>query len=159
VGTVDHVGLRSTRIRTLDRTVVSIPNGQIANMSLETLSERDKFWFHPIVGLRYETTADQLREVVDGVRQLLSDHPLVDRESVRVRFFRLGPFSLDVEIFAYFFARDWAHFLEIQEQLLFSVTEIVEKAGTNIAFPSQTMYVANPQATLPTTDHVPSAAR
>jgi MscS family membrane protein len=62
---------------------------------------------------------------------------------VRVRFFRLGPFSLDVEIFAYFFARDWAHFLEIQELLLFGVTEIVEKAGTKIAFPSQTMYVAS----------------
>jgi MscS family membrane protein len=159
VGTVDHVGLRSTRIRTLDRTVVSIPNGQIANMSLETLSERDKFWFHPIVGLSYETTSEQLREVVGGVRRLLSDHPLVDRESVRVRFFRLGPFSLDVEIFAYLFARDWAHFLEIQEHLLFNVIDVVNKAGTQIALPSQTMYVANPQARVPAADNVPSAAR
>lgn len=149
VGTIDHVGLRSTRIRTLDRSVVNVPNGQIANMSLETLSERDKFWFHPIVGLRYETTSEQLHAVVDGVRRLLSDHTLVDPESVRVRFFRLGPFSLDVEIFAYFFARDWPHFLEIQEQLLFSVIETVNKAGTHIALPSQTMYVANPQGVLP----------
>jgi MscS family membrane protein len=159
VGTVDHVGLRSTRIRTLDRTVVSIPNGQIANMSLETLSERDKFWFHPIVGLRYETTSEQLHEVVGGVRRLLSDHPLVDRESVRVRFFRLGPSSLDVEIFAYLFARDWAHFLEIQEHLLFNVIEVVNKAGTQIALPSQTMYVANPQARVPAADNVPTPAR
>jgi MscS family membrane protein len=159
IGTVDHVGLRSTRIRTLDRTVVSIPNGQIANMSLETLSERDKFWFHPIVGLRYETTSEQLREVVGGVRRLLSDHPLVDRESVRVRFFRLGPSSLDVEIFAYLFARDWAHFLEIQEHLLFDVIDVVNKAGTQIALPSQTMYVANPQARVPAADNVPSTVR
>ena len=149
VGTVDHVGLRSTRIRTLDRTVVSIPNGQIANMSLETFSERDKFWFHPIVGLRYETTPEQLREVVGGIQRLLSDHPLVDRESARVRFFRLGPSSLDVEIFAYLSARDWSHFLEIQEKLLFNVIEVVNQAGTEIALPSQTMYVANPQAVRP----------
>jgi MscS family membrane protein len=145
-GTVDHIGLRSTRLRTLDRTVVSVPNGQIANMTLETFSARDKFWFHPIVGLRYETTTRQLRTVVDGIRRELSEHPLVDRESVRVRFIRLGSFSLDVDVFAYVLARDWSHFLEIQEQLLFRVTEIVSEAGTEIAFPSQTMYVASTTA-------------
>jgi MscS family membrane protein len=142
-GTVDHVGLRSTRIRTLDRTIVIVPNSQIANASLETISARDKFWFHPVVGLRYETTAEQLRAVLDGIRGLLEKQRAVDHESVRVRFIRLGPFSLDVDIFAYLYARDWNHFLEIQEQLLFGVTEIVRAAGTEIAFPSQTMYVTN----------------
>jgi len=81
--------------------------------------------------------------VVDGIRRLLDEHPAVDRASVRVQFFRLGAFSLDVDIFAYLFARDWNHFLEIQEELLFSVTEIVSRAGAEIAFPSQTMYVPN----------------
>ena len=71
------------------------------------------------------------------------------RESVRVRLLRLGASSLDVDVFAYLIARDWSHFLEIQEQLLFSVTEIVSRAGTGIAFPSQTMYVAGGQASLP----------
>jgi MscS family membrane protein len=140
-GTVDHIGLRSTRIRTLDRTVVSVPNGLIANMSLETFSVRDKFWFHPVVGLQYETTPKQLREVTDGIHRLLAEHRSVDRESIRVRFLRLGAFSLDVDIFAYVAANDWSHFLEIQELLLFGVTDIVEKAGTKIAFPSQTMYM------------------
>jgi MscS family membrane protein len=135
-GTVDHIGLRSTRIRTLDRTVVSVPNGQIANVSLETFSARDKFWFHP-------------REVVDGIRRMLLEHPLVDITSVRVRFFRLGASSLDIDVFAYLLARDWNHFLEIQEQLLFGITEIVTRAGTSIAFPSQTLYVANQQSLIP----------
>jgi len=144
-GTVDHIGLRSTRIRTLDRTIVSVPNSHIANVSLETISARDKFWFHPVVGLRYETTPEQLTAVVDGIRELLQSHGAVERESVRVRFLRLGPFSLDVDVFAYLQARDWNHFLEIQERLLFGVTEIVNRAGTSIAFPSQTMYVANRQ--------------
>ena len=145
VGTVDHIGLRSTRIRTLDRTVVSVPNGQIANASLETLSARDKFWFHPVVTLRYETTPEQLRVVLDGIRTMLETRPAVDPKSIRVRFIRLGAFSLDVEGVAYLYARDWDHFLEVQEQLLFGITEIVERAGTGIAFPSQTMYVAERQ--------------
>jgi MscS family membrane protein len=141
-GTVDHIGLRSTRIRTLDRSIVTVPNGQIANMSLELLSERDRFWFHPIVQLRYETTQEQLRAIVDGIRTLLEGDATVDRTTVRVRFLRLGAFSLDVEVFAYVFARDWPHFLELQEQLLFRVLAIVSDAGGEIAFPSQTMYVA-----------------
>jgi MscS family membrane protein len=145
-GTVDHIGLRSTRIRTLDRTVVSVPNSQIANVSLETISARDKFWFHPVVGLVYETTPEQLHQVVDDVRRLLTEHPAVDPVSVRVRFFRLGAFSLDVDVFAYLLARDWNHFMEIQEQLLFSITDIISRAGTSIAFPSQTTYVANASA-------------
>ena len=141
VGTVDQIGLRSTRIRTLDRTVVSIPNSQIANATLETLSARDRFWFHPVVGLRYETTPGQLRAALDGIRRLLLDHPAVDDESVRVRLLRLGAFSLDIDVFAYVAARDWNHFLEIQEQLLFGVTDAVTTTGAAIAFPSQTMYV------------------
>jgi MscS family membrane protein len=139
-GTVEEIGLRSTRIRTLDRSIVSVPNSQIASMSLETLSVRDKFWFHPIVSLTYDTTQSQLHAVLDGIRQLLATHPVVERGSVRVRFLRLGTFSLDVEVFAYVYARDWVHFLEIQEELLFKVTGIVERAGTQIAFPTQKVY-------------------
>jgi MscS family membrane protein len=140
-GTVDQIGLRSTRIRTLDRTVVSIPNSQIANATLETLSARDRFWLHHVVGVRYETTAEQLRAVLDGLERLLVEHPSVDDESVRVRFLRLGAFSLDIDVFAYVNARDWNQFLEVQEALLFGVTRVVSAAGAEIAFPSQTMYV------------------
>ena len=142
IGEVEHVGLRSTRIRTLDRTLVSVPNSQVANISLETLSARDRFWFHPVIGLRYETTPEQLRDVLDGIRRLLADHPLADPASIRVRFIRLGAFSLDVDVFAYLRARDWNHFLEIQELLLFSVMHIVRAAGTEVAFPSQTLYMS-----------------
>ena len=97
-GTVDSIGLRSTRIRTLDRTILSVPNGQIANVSIETISSRDMFWFHHSVGLRYETTPRQMRAVVSGHRPSLESHPAVDRESVRARFLRFGPSSLDIEV-------------------------------------------------------------
>ncbi|PYX27038.1 MAG: hypothetical protein DMG80_20010 [Acidobacteria bacterium] len=141
-GTVEDVGLRSTRIRTLDRTLISVPNSQVANMSLETLSARDKFWFHPLVGLRYETTPVQLRSVISGLHKMLNDHDSVDSDSVRIRFVRLGTFSLDVDIFAYVFGAHWNHFLEVQEELLFGVIEVVQRSGAEFAFPSQTMYLA-----------------
>ena len=141
-GTVEEVGLRSTRIRTVGRTVVSLPNGQIANMRLETLSLRDRFLFQPVVGLRYETTPVQLRSLIAGVRTLISGHDNVDIASVRVRFVRFGASSLDVEIFAYLFASDWNNFLEIQEELLYGIMDIVQKAGASMAFPSQTLYLA-----------------
>jgi MscS family membrane protein len=141
-GTVEDVGLRSTRIRTLDRTLISVPNGQIATMSIETLSARDRFWFHPVVGLRYETTSAQLGSVIAGIRKLLIEHSRVDPASVRVRFLRLGASSLDVETFAYVLAPDWNAFLAIQEELLFGIINIVHQAGAGIAFPSQTLYLA-----------------
>jgi len=142
VGTVQDVGLRSTSIRTLDRTLVSVPNGQIANMSLEILSVRDKFWFHPLISLRYETSPDQLRSIINGIHELLVEYSCLDASSVRVNFLRLSAFSLDVDIFSYVFADDWAEFLRIQQELLFRVIGIVHQAGAEVAFPSHTTYLA-----------------
>jgi MscS family membrane protein len=138
-GTVEYIGLRSTRIRTSERTLVSVPNSQIANTTLETLSARDMYWFHPLLSLRYETTPQQLQAVIDGIRGLLSKQAAVDQSTVRVRFNRLAAFSRDLEVSAYLFARDWPHFLELQEPLLLGVTRIVEQSGTAIAMPWQAL--------------------
>jgi len=146
IGTVDYVGLRSTRIRTLDRTIVSVPNGQIANVNIETLSARDKFWFRHVLSLRQETTSSQVRAVVENVRALLAGCPGIDPSAVRARFFRLGPFSLDIEVVAYIFASDWGEFLDIQQDLLLRVMEIVEREGTAIALPSQRLTLADARA-------------
>jgi len=144
VGKVDYIGLRSTRIRTLDRTVLSVPNGQIANASVETLSARDKFWFHHVIGLRYETTSGQMRAIIDGTRAYLAAYPMTDQsESVRSRFVRFSPFSLDIEMFAYVYARDWDAFLETQQELLLEIMNIVERAGAEMALPSQTLHLAD----------------
>src|SRR5258708_12262220 len=92
-GTVEDIGLRSTRIRTADRTVVSVPNGQIANMTLENISSRDKFWFHPILTLRYGTTASQMQIVLDEIRSLLQENRHLESSSAPVRFLRFIPSS------------------------------------------------------------------
>lgn len=141
VGTVEDIGLRSTQIRTPDRTLVSVPNGQLASMSLENFALRDKIWFHPTIQVRYETTADQLRYVLAEIRQLLYAHPKVDTYSARIRFVGFGASSLNLEVFAYVLATDYAVFLEIQEDLLLRIMDILERSGTGLALPSRTMYV------------------
>ena len=142
VGTVEDIGLRSTRLRTLGRTLVNIPNGQLSAMSLENFAFRDKILFSPTIGLRYETTPDQLRRVLDEVRRLLLTHPKVEAASARVRFTRLGGSALELEIFSYVLETDFAAFLAIQEELLLRILELVEASGTAIAFPSTTTYLA-----------------
>jgi MscS family membrane protein len=134
-GTVEDIGLRSIRIRTLDRTVLTVPNGQIASMSIEDLSVRDKFWFHPILYLCFGTTTSQMYALLKGIRSLLEESRHVQPDSVRVRFLRLGSSSLDVDVFAYVVARDLNQFLEVQEGLLFRIIECVESSGVQFAFP------------------------
>ena len=152
-GIVDDIGFRSTRLRTLDRTVVSVPNGQIANLSLENFSKRDKFWIHPILNLRYSTTSPQMHAVLDGIRNLLRENKSVEGNSIRVSFLRFGSYSLDVEVFAYARAHDWNQFLALQEDLLLGIMKCVESAGTQIALPSQSLFLAaNTPSTEPETN-------
>jgi MscS family membrane protein len=144
VGTVVEVGLRSIRIRTLDRTLVSVPNGQIANMRIENLSARDKFWFHPILHLRYDTSSPQMQALLNGIRDLLAESSNVEPHSIRVRFLRFADSSLDVDVFAYVLARDWSQFLEIQEGLQFQMMKCIESTGVRIALPSPNIYLSPP---------------
>jgi MscS family membrane protein len=142
LGTVENVGLRSTRIRTLKRTVVSVPNGQLAVMSLENFAMRDKMWFHHTLHVRYETRADQLRYILAEIRKMLYEHSKVESTSARVRFVRFGNSSLDLEVFAYVLETEYEPFLHIQEDLLLRIMDIVERSGSGFAFPSQTTYLA-----------------
>jgi len=143
VGTVEYVGLRSTRIRTLDRSIVTVPNGQMASVNIETLSLRDRFWFNHTVALTRATTTRQVREIRGAFERLLREHPAIETSTIRVRFIRLGAYSLDLELFAYVYADDYDTFLTIQGDLLIQVMEIVEAAGTELAYPSQTLHVSN----------------
>jgi len=143
LGTVLSVGLRSTRLRTLARTIVSIPNGQLALMNLENFTMRDKIWFNHTLDLRYETTAEQLRYILAAIREMLYSHPKVESPSARVRFIGFGDSSIKLEIFAYVLETDYAAFLPIQEDLLLRIMDIVEEGGSGFAFPSQTTYLAS----------------
>jgi MscS family membrane protein len=141
-GTVESIGLRSTTLRTLDRTLLSIPNGPLAAMTIENFAYRDKISFNPMINLRYETTAEQMRTVLAGFWRLIEEDPRLETDGSRARFVRLGPSSLDVEIYSYVLTRNWEEFNAIREELLLRIMEIVETAGTGFAFPSQTLYLS-----------------
>jgi MscS family membrane protein len=142
VGTVEDVGLRSTRVRTLDRTVVTIPNAQFASLNVENFAPRDKVWFHPMLALRLDTTPDQLRYVLAEIRRLLYEHASVEPGG-RVRLVSFGAYSLNLEIFAYVTTADSDAFLPIQEDLLLQILEIIAAAGTGLAIPAQIDYMSS----------------
>jgi MscS family membrane protein len=142
IGTVEEIGLRSTRVRTLDRTVISVPNAEFSTLQIENFAARDRMRLVLPIGLRYETTPDQLRHVLVGLRALLHRHPRVLPDPLRVRLVGFGDCSLDVELYCYIDTADWDEFLAIREDVFLRVMDVVAESGTGFAFPSQTAYLA-----------------
>ena len=141
-GIVEKIGMRSTRIRTLNRTIVTIPNSDFSSRLIENYSKRDMFLYQTTIGLRYETSSDQMRYILVELRKILYAHPKVNPDSARVRFLEYGTDSLIVEIRAYIITSDYNEFLGIKEDLNFRIASVVEDSGTSFAFPSQTLYLA-----------------
>jgi MscS family membrane protein len=139
-GTVEDVGLRSTRVRTIQRTVVTIPNGTVASDTIVNFAARDRMLYNPVIGVVYSTTAEQLTLITDEIRRLLLSHPRVWQDAHRVRFKGFGASSLDIEVFAWLVTRDYNEYTALAEELNFAILRIVLEAGSSFAFPSQTVY-------------------
>ncbi|MEO8333731.1 MAG: mechanosensitive ion channel domain-containing protein [bacterium] len=142
VGTVEAIGLRSTRFRTLDRTIVSLPNGRLADMRLESFTARDRLRLATVIGLVYETTTAQMRAALDGFERVLRAHPKIWPDAVVVRFSELASSSLNIEIMAWFRTSDWSEFQKIRQDVLLQFMDVVEQAGTGFAFPTTTVHLA-----------------
>ncbi|WP_433831103.1 mechanosensitive ion channel family protein [Flavobacterium anhuiense] len=140
-GTVESIGMRSTTLRTPARSIVTIPNGQLSASKIENYAHRDRFIFNPILGFRMETTTDQLRYLLVELKSLLFAHPAVLNTPPIVRFTGITADSLKVEITAYIEAINFETSQEVQEDLLLRMLDIIEKSGTSLAYPSQTLYM------------------
>jgi MscS family membrane protein len=140
-GTVEDIGLRSTRVRTDERTLLSIPNGTVATINVENLSRRDKILFKTVFGLRLETTPDHLRYVLSEIRRILYSHPKIESKTVRVRLTELAASSINVELVSYVMTQDFNEFAAVREDLLLHIMHLVEDSGTGFALPSQTLYL------------------
>ena len=140
-GTIEHIGMRATRIRTLDRTLISVPNSVFADKEIENWADCDKMQIRTVIGLRYETEPDLLRHVLAKLREMFLAHPRIELETVRVRFVGYGASSLDVEIRVYALTREWNDFFAIREDVLMRANDIVRESGSSFAFPSQTIYM------------------
>jgi MscS family membrane protein len=140
-GTIEEIGLRTTRIRTLANTVIAVPNARLANEPIDNISAREKIWYRPILRLRYDTTPEQLQQILEGIRNLLSSHEKVLQENNRVRFKEIADDALLIEVYAYLATTDWPEYLELAEELNIRILEIVTQAGTSLSLPAQTLYV------------------
>src|SRR5690606_34212884 len=144
-GTVEKIGMRSTRIRTNNRTVVTIPNGQFSSETIENYAHRDRFLFNPVLDLRYETSPDQIRYLLQEIRTILYSHPFVSPDPARVRLGELGEFSIKLEIFSFIDTKVFDTYMEVKEDLLLRIMDVVAQSGTEFAFPSQTLYLSRDQ--------------
>ncbi len=141
-GTVEAIGLRSTRVRTLDRTVVTVPNGKLADQRVESFAVRDRCRLFCKLPLVYGTTAEQVRAVLSGALAVLQRQPKLWPEGASIRMTALSESSLDVEVLAWFATADWTEFQLIREEVLLGLLEVVERAGTALAYPTQTVQLA-----------------
>ena len=140
LGTVERIGLRSTKIRRWGGNVLSIPNSQFAEFQLDNYNDARYIWIRQRLRLRYETSPDQLKFILAKLREMLFAHPKV--LAPRVRLIGFDDDSLTVEILAYSDTGVWAEWHAIREDVFLRVMEIIEASGTRLALPSQTTYFA-----------------
>lgn len=142
-GTVERIGLRSTSVRTLKRTVVRIPNGRLADERIETFGERDRFLFQHEIGVLYATTPDQLESLTAAMERTLRSEPTLWPDVVIVRVIALSDSAITVRIRAWFEVAELPVFMDIQHRLLLAIMRDVKAAGTSFAYPSVTLYPAD----------------
>jgi MscS family membrane protein len=133
MGTVEDIGISALNLRTLDRSVVSIPNSKVAAVNFENFQLRDRFWLHQVFTLRSDTPHDVLKTVLDNIRELLMSRAEIDKDSARVRLIKLTTAGPQIEVFAYLHLVDkgWPVFLARQEEIILGMMALVEEAGTS----------------------------
>jgi len=142
LGTVEEVGLRSTRIRTPARTRMTIPNGTLLSERVENFSERDRMLYNPTISLLYDSSAAQIELVIDEIKKLLLKHPMIFHDTVRVRMAEFGESAINVKVFTWISTTDYHESTAVAEELNLAIMRIVERAGTGFAFPSRTIYTS-----------------
>lgn len=142
MGIVEDIGLRSLKLRTLDQTLSVVPNGSLAQMQFQNLARRTKMLVNQTFSLRIETSAEQLRVVLDRVQKMLDQHPAIEPKSCRLRVASFAGASFQMELFAYAKTGDGAEFTVIRQDVLLKIAEIVEASGTKLAAPTQLAYLS-----------------
>lgn len=140
-GTVVDIGFRSTRIKTPDTSIVSVPNGNLMNETINNLGEREMRRFNTAIGVTYHTPPDLIAAFVKGLRELILLHPNTVKEPYYVHLNNLGGSSIDILFVVYFNTIDWAEELKYKEELIFAILRLAEALGVQIAFPSTSVYI------------------
>jgi MscS family membrane protein len=150
MGWVEDITLRSVRLRTPERTLVSVPAGVLAQAGIENYTTREKILAKTLLRLRYGTNVEQLRTILDGIRALLEANLRIEAGSSRIRLIDFGERAVELELFAYVLTADLPEFMAIREGLLLDIAGVVEAAGSAFAQPTEFIYMDDkPGATAP----------
>ena len=136
-GTIEAIGLRSTRVRTLDGTLVSIPNRTMANTVINNVAKRPTIKNQFVIGIVYDTPYEKILEALRILREILANHP--STANYRAYFKEYGPYSLNIEVVHWCKYTDWEEFLKATEEINLEIKRRFEEAGIEFAFPTQTV--------------------
>jgi len=140
-GTIELIGLRTTKVRTLADTLIAVPNSKLANESIDNISARKKILYRPRLRLHYDTPPEKIRQLLEQIRTLLKEHDRVIDDGCRVRFVEIAEDSLQLEIFAHLNTTVWVEYLELSEELNLLILEVVADAGTSLTLPASTLRI------------------
>ena len=146
-GTIEEIGLRTTRIRTIANTLIAIPNSRLANEPIDNISARSKILYRPTLRLKYDTSPEQLQSILDGARKMLGTHDRVLQDNLRVQFVSIADDALLIEVYAYLSTIVWSEYLELAEELNMRILEIVTQAGTTLSLPASTLHIEQTDGT------------
>jgi MscS family membrane protein len=150
-GVVEEVGFRSTKIRTFNKSLISVPNSMIANMPIDNITLSNKRRIRMTIGVTYDATTLQLRNLTARIRTLLNQHPGIDGDGVQVSFTDFGASSLDILIQCFTITPNWNEYMDVREEVCLQIMEVLEELGLSFAFPSRTVFLhhANRDELLP----------
>lgn len=140
-GTVEEIGFRSTRIRTFAKTLITVPNSVLMNLSIDNFSQMPKRRIKLNIGVTYDTKPAQLRQAVSDIKRVLREHPAIHQEFSLVNFTDFGASSLDIMVYCFTTSTVWGEYLDAREDICLKIMETLENIGLEIAYPSQTLYL------------------
>ncbi len=154
-GTVEEIGFRSTKVRTFAKTLITVPNNIIANLSVDNISRMPKRRIKLTIGVTYETSPEQMRRAVEAIRGLLRTHTAIDQDFFLVNFTEFSASSLDILVYCFTRTTVWGEYLDARENVCLQIMDILEAHGMEVAFPSRSIYLRNAdeEETLPLVEH------
>ena len=141
-GMVEKVGFRSTRVRTFDKSIVTVPNKNLVNAELDNLGVRPVRRVKINIGLTYSSSVDQIKNIVNDIQKLIDDHKQTNQDG-KVRFLNFGDSSLDVMVLYYVNSPDWNVLVDTQQEINFKIIEIVKKNKSDFAYPTTSVFIEN----------------
>jgi MscS family membrane protein len=157
-GTVEDVGFRSTRIRTPDNSLISIPNNTVVNATVENLSLRGMRRQRFLIQVTYGTSREKLEQLIAGIKQLITDHPLTNKAKFDVRFNDFGESSLNILVYFHIETTDYSTELQAREEILLKIMGLAAELGVDFAFPTRTLVIETPQVSDVEHSGVPGSA-